>query len=66
MSDSPFGLTPDEVLYSQTPIDLSKPYDESTVKGSTIVITGGARGIGEGMLRRFAPLGYACTVSVLL
>ncbi|KAI5846272.1 hypothetical protein DFP73DRAFT_476417 [Morchella snyderi] len=62
MSDSPFGLTPGEVLYSQTPIDLSKPYDESTVKGTTIVITGGASGIGEGMLRRFAPLGATVVI----
>lgn len=65
MSTDPFGLSPSEVMYSQDPIDLTAPLDPAAVKGTTIVITGGASGIGEGMLRRFAALGAAVIIGDL-
>lgn len=59
MSTNPDGLPTSEVLYSESPIDLSVPYDATTVKGKTILITGGASGLGAGMFRKFASLGCA-------
>lgn len=59
MSTNPDGLPTSEVLYSESPIDLSVPYDATTVKGKTIIITGGASGLGAGMFRKFASLGCA-------
>lgn len=57
MSNHPDGLPVSEVFYSESPIDLSVPYDVTTVKGKTILITGGASGLGAGMFRKFAGLG---------
>lgn len=57
MSNHPDGLSASEVLYSESPIDLAVPYDEETAKAKTILITGGASGIGEGIFRKFAALG---------
>lgn len=38
-------------------LDLTAKYDESTVKGSTAFITGGASGIGAAMAQKYAELG---------
>ncbi|KAL9101032.1 MAG: hypothetical protein Q9163_003674 [Psora crenata] len=39
------------------PIDLASPIDDGWVKDKTILITGGASGIGEGFFRRWAAAG---------
>lgn len=39
------------------PVDVSKPYDPSTLKNKTILITGGANGFGENMVRHWASHG---------
>lgn len=59
MSNHPDGLPASEVRYSESPIDLDVPYDATTAKGKTILITGGASGLGAGMFRKFASLGCA-------
>ena len=51
------ALTSSDIYYSTTPIDLKAQYNVTTAGRKTILITGGARGLGEGMLRRFALLG---------
>lgn len=38
-------------------LDLLSPIDESWVKGKTILITGGASGLGEGFFRKWAAAG---------
>lgn len=39
------------------PVDVSKPYDPSTLNDKTIVITGGANGLGSHMVRHWAKHG---------
>lgn len=39
------------------PVDISKPYDPSTLKDKTILITGGANGLGAHMVRHWAAHG---------
>ena len=39
------------------PVDVSKPYDPSTLKDKTVVITGGANGLGSHMVRHWAEQG---------
>lgn len=39
------------------PIDLSAPYAAASLRGKTILITGGASGIGAALARRWASLG---------
>jgi hypothetical protein len=38
-------------------LDLTVPANLNNVNGKTILITGGASGLGEGMFRRFAAHG---------
>lgn len=61
MPESPsggLGLSYPEVFCSG-PVDLSLPKEEweQNVKGKTILITGGASGIGEATARKLAKLG---------
>ncbi|KAL8295923.1 hypothetical protein RB600_001422 [Gaeumannomyces tritici] len=46
----------EEILQSP-PVDVNTPYDPSTLAGSTVLITGGASGIGAALARRWARLG---------
>jgi NAD(P)-dependent dehydrogenase (short-subunit alcohol dehydrogenase family) len=46
----------DKVRQSQ-PVDTSAPYNPDWVKGKTILITGGASGLGEGFFRKWASHG---------
>jgi hypothetical protein len=41
------------------PIDFSKDFDKSTLKGQSALITGGGNGLGEGFSRALAAEGYA-------
>ena len=43
------------------PLKFPAVYDESCIKGKTILITGGASGLGEAFVRKWAPIG-ACIV----
>ena len=45
------------LIRQSPPVDVSKPYDASTLKGKTIVITGGANGLGSFMVREWASHG---------
>ncbi|POR37623.1 5'-hydroxyaverantin dehydrogenase, partial [Tolypocladium paradoxum] len=45
------------IIRQSPPIDVSKPYDASTLKDKTVVITGGANGLGASMVRSWAPHG---------
>ncbi|KAM5346947.1 hypothetical protein ACJ41O_009952 [Fusarium nematophilum] len=45
------------IIRQSPPVDVSQPYDPSTLKGKTILITGGANGIGSHMVRRWASHG---------
>lgn len=44
------------------PLDLNVPYDDSTIRGRTILITGGASGIGAAFARRWASCGATVVV----
>ncbi|KAH8654947.1 hypothetical protein BGZ60DRAFT_151302 [Tricladium varicosporioides] len=46
-----------EVVRQSPPVDTTEPYDARWVAGKTILITGGASGFGEGMLRKWAENG---------
>ncbi|KAH7158004.1 hypothetical protein B0J13DRAFT_185977 [Dactylonectria estremocensis] len=46
-----------ELIQQSAPVDVTKEYDTSTLKGKTVVITGGAKGLGAHMVRRWASLG---------
>lgn len=50
-----------QTVRQSPPVDTSAPFDESTIRGRTILITGGASGFGEGFARRWAACG-ACIV----
>ena len=43
------------------PLDLSKPTNDTWIKGKTIIITGGASGFGAGFFEKWAELG-ACVI----
>ena len=45
------------LIRQSPPVDVSKPYDATTLKGKTIVITGGANGLGSYMVREWASHG---------
>ncbi|RSL86990.1 hypothetical protein CEP52_015661 [Fusarium oligoseptatum] len=45
------------LIRQSPPIDVSKPYDPATLKGKTILITGGANGFGAHMVRKWASHG---------
>ncbi|KAL8387115.1 hypothetical protein RB595_010145 [Gaeumannomyces hyphopodioides] len=43
-----------EQILQSPPVDVGAPYDPSSLAGSTILITGGASGIGAALARRWA------------
>lgn len=45
------------VVQQSAPVDLSAPYDPSTLRGKTIVLTGGSTGLGAAFARRWASCG---------
>lgn len=45
------------IIHQSEPVDVSKPYDPSTLKGKTILITGGANGLGSSFVRHWASHG---------
>ncbi|OAA45049.1 NAD(P)-binding domain protein [Metarhizium rileyi] len=52
---SPWSIT--KIIQQSPPIDLTKSYDPSTLRDKTVVITGGANGLGSHMVRRWASHG---------
>ncbi|KAH6999223.1 hypothetical protein BKA56DRAFT_685254 [Ilyonectria sp. MPI-CAGE-AT-0026] len=42
------------LIRQSPPVDVRKPYDPSTLKGKTILITGGANGLGAHLVRHWA------------
>ncbi|KAL2117831.1 hypothetical protein VTJ04DRAFT_7491 [Mycothermus thermophilus] len=54
-ADDPFSAV--RFTHLSGPVDLSKPYDPSTLAGKTIVITGGASGFGAAFARHWAAHG---------
>ena len=50
-----------KIVHQSPPTDFSRTIDESWIKGKTIVITGGASGLGRGFFERWAKAG-ACLV----
>lgn len=48
--------------YSYTePIDHTLPIDRSKLRGKSVIVTGGANGLGEELVRRFAATGSFVT-----
>ncbi|UNI24306.1 hypothetical protein JDV02_010061 [Purpureocillium takamizusanense] len=45
------------VIRQSAPIDMSKGYDPSTLRGKVVLITGGANGLGASMVRAWATHG---------
>ncbi|OTA00424.1 hypothetical protein A9Z42_0000220 [Trichoderma parareesei] len=43
-----------QTVKQSPPVDVSNPYDPTTLKGKTILITGGANGLGAHMVRHWA------------
>ncbi|KAK1244261.1 hypothetical protein MKX08_002399 [Trichoderma sp. CBMAI-0020] len=46
-----------QTVKQSVPVDVNKPYDPSTLKDKTILITGGASGLGAHMVRHWAAHG---------
>ncbi|KUI56038.1 5'-hydroxyaverantin dehydrogenase [Cytospora mali] len=46
-----------EAVRQSPPVDLTKPYDASTLRGKTILVTGGSSGLGAAFARRWASHG---------
>ncbi|EGR49677.1 uncharacterized protein TRIREDRAFT_60052 [Trichoderma reesei QM6a] len=46
-----------QTIKQSLPVDVSNPYDPTTLKGKTILITGGANGLGAHMVRHWASHG---------
>ncbi len=46
-------------FYSTKPIDFSKPIESSNVKNKSVIVTGGANGIGLACSKAFAEAGSA-------
>lgn len=51
-------------FYCTKPIDFSKPLDTSNLKDKSVIITGGANGIGLASATAFAEAGSAYYTSV--
>lgn len=45
------------LIHQSEPVDLSRPYDPSTLRGKTILLTGGATGLGAAFARHWASHG---------
>jgi 5'-hydroxyaverantin dehydrogenase len=48
-------------FYSTRPIDFAKEVDTSNVKDKSVIVTGGANGIGAGCATAFAEAGLVCS-----
>ncbi|KAL7782202.1 hypothetical protein V8C37DRAFT_397993 [Trichoderma ceciliae] len=46
-----------QAVKQSLPVDVSKPYDPTTLRDKTILITGGANGLGAHMVRHWAAYG---------
>lgn len=46
-----------ETIGQSPPVDLARPYDASTLRGRTILVTGGASGLGAAFARHWAAHG---------
>ncbi|ROW10258.1 hypothetical protein VMCG_01940 [Cytospora schulzeri] len=46
-----------EAVRQSPPVDLSRPYDPSTLRGKTILVTGGSSGLGAAFARHWAAHG---------
>ena len=51
-----------QAIRQSPPIDLSIPYEDSLVKGKTIIITGGASGFGAAFTKKWAQCGATVVV----
>ena len=60
--DVHFKMTIEKYTYNG-PIDHTVPIDSSRVAGKSVIITGGANGIGETCVRHFAAAGANVTIS---
>lgn len=49
-------------FYSTRPIDFTKEVDTSNVKDKSVIMTGGANGIGAGCATAFAEAGLVCPI----
>ncbi|KAK6522045.1 hypothetical protein TWF281_002614 [Arthrobotrys megalospora] len=52
-------------VYQTAEVDLKASWDEASVKNKTFLITGGASGIGAGLVKRLAKLGGAVIIGDL-
>ena len=46
-----------ETIHQSPPVDVNKPYDASTLRGRTILVTGGSSGFGAAFARHWAAHG---------
>lgn len=49
-------------IHQSVPVDISKAYDPTTLSDKTVVITGGASGLGARLVRHWAALGAHITI----
>lgn len=55
MAKDPMDMT--SLVKHSAPVDTSKPYDPSTLRGKNVLFTGGANGLGELIVRKWASHG---------
>ncbi|GAO14831.1 uncharacterized protein UV8b_04068 [Ustilaginoidea virens] len=55
MAANPWDMT--ATIKQSPPVDVSQPYDASTMDNKTILVTGGANGLGSHMVRAWASRG---------
>ena len=49
-------------IRQSSPVDFSRPVEDTLIKGKTIIITGGASGLGAGFFKRWASLGATVVI----
>ncbi|KZZ93326.1 NAD(P)-binding domain protein [Moelleriella libera RCEF 2490] len=64
-SSSSSGAAAAAAQNTSAAVDVSQPYDASTLKNKTIVITGGSNGLGAAMVREWASHGASVMVGDL-